>query len=126
MHRTLSLKAATLPTFIIALSAHDLQYDAVIKHYLCLFTIVIAILWHSRIITAQCILTNLDAPLYCKPVYAGLFRSYARLVYRNNASSLLQSGSLVYQTASFRQERGRQLFYLPPSSFVLLEVGARE
>lgn len=32
---------------------------------------------------------------------------------------LLQSGSLVYQTASFRQECGRQLFYLPPSCFVL-------
>lgn len=36
---------------------------------------------------------------------------------------LLQSGSLVYQTASFRQECGRQLFYSPPYPFVLLEVG---
>lgn len=39
---------------------------------------------------------------------------------------LLQSGSLVYQTASFRQECGRQLFYLPPSCFVLKEVGLED
>ncbi|KOX79670.1 hypothetical protein WN51_02936 [Melipona quadrifasciata] len=29
------------------------------------------------------ILTNLDAPLHCKPVHAGLFRSYARLTLSN-------------------------------------------
>ncbi|CAD1473461.1 unnamed protein product, partial [Heterotrigona itama] len=36
-----------------------------------------------KITVIQCILTNLHAPLHCKPVHAGLFRSYARLVYRN-------------------------------------------